>query len=72
MKLAYQACDQLGKVVTGTIDAGSTSEAVDVLRGESLYVTTISAVDQEDTPQSATNKARTGRARNVKKTLMMF
>ena len=72
MKLAYQACDQLGKVVTGTIDAGSSSEAVDLLRGDSLYVTTISPVGQSDTPQKTTKKAHTGRARNVKKNLMMF
>ena len=72
MKLAYQACDQLGKIVTGTIDAGSTSEAVDVLREESLYVTTISEVVQEGAPQTVSNKACIGRPRNVKKTLMMF
>lgn len=72
MKLAYQACDQLGKVVTGTIDAVSTSEAIDTLRGESLYVTTISAVDETDTPQQATKKPRLGKGGNVKKNLMMF
>jgi len=72
MKLAYQACDQLGKVVTGTIDAGSTSEAIDVLRGESLYVTTISAANESGAVRNTAKKNGTGRMRHVKKNLMVF
>ena len=72
MKLAYQACDSNGKVVSGMIDAGDSTEAIERLRGEGKFVTSISAVTEGNAKQAGAAKVRTGRARNVKKNVMMF
>jgi len=48
MKLAYQGYDSKGKVVTDTIDAPTSDEAKQLLRGRGLFVTSIDPAGNEE------------------------
>ena len=64
MKLAYQAFDQSGRAVNGTIDSTDSQSATEALRQKGLFVTDISAAGSESHGRSAT--ARKGRAPKLK------
>lgn len=73
MKLTYQGCDQAGTTVSATIEAADSEEAVERLRREGLYVTSISPAADSDSVQSKSpRKARLRRGGGGKKSLMMF
>ena len=75
MKLAYQAYDNLGRLISDTIEAGSPDEATDQLRGQGLYVTRIMPRDStpkaSHKPTAAPRPRRFGRKRQLKN-LAMF
>ena len=48
MKLAYEAIDGAGKPVSGTLDAGDATDAVEQLRRQGLFVTRIAASGDAD------------------------
>jgi len=73
MKLVYQGCDRSGKSVSATIEAADSAEAVERLRREGLYVTTIAPVSEGDAARVQRKKTRRGRSGGGdKKHLMMF
>src|SRR5687768_3680459 len=43
MNFSYEAFDPAGKVVTGSVDASESSEAIELLRRQGLYVTQVEA-----------------------------
>ncbi len=73
MKLAYQACDRSGKTVANTIEADSSVDAVERLRHEGLFVTSINeAPAEQDKPSAAKPTAQRGGGRGNKKNVMAF
>lgn len=51
MRLAYEAYDRGGRLVTGSIDAASTREATERLYADGLYVTRLSGASDEAAPE---------------------
>ncbi len=72
MKLAYQASDQRGKIVTNTIEASDTAEAIERLRRDGLFVTEIAPATGKESTSPAKKKPRARRSGSSKKNLMMF
>jgi len=60
MRLAYQAIDPAGALVSDVLDAGSVEEASDVLRAKGLFVTEI-APESAASAKKARAKSGTGR-----------
>ena len=76
MKLAYQAYDKSGKVVSGTIEAMDRNQATDQLRRRGLFVASMEQSIADSMPaacsaQSSPPGHRTGRGRRLKN-LAMF
>lgn len=72
MKFNYQACDQSGKAVSATIEAADSAEAMERLRREGLYVTSVSPAPEGQSTAEPKRKSKWGGGGNVKKNLMMF
>jgi type II secretory pathway component PulF len=69
MNYAYTAYDKSGKVVSGTTEAGSSSEAGDKLRHDGLFVTQIAQADSgapASAPSSGRARGAGGRTRRLK------
>jgi type II secretory pathway component PulF len=67
MKLAYDAIDKAGKVVRDVIDASDTSEAIETLRRQGLFVTEIrEASAAGNSAVGSTGKPAIGRGKRLK------
>src|SRR5687768_13172185 len=71
MTFHYEAFDPAGRVVTGTIDAGDTSEAIELLRRQGLYVTQADAAAVTVKVDPHRRRLRLGRGARLKN-LAMF
>ena len=60
MKLKYEAIDSQGKPVSDTVDAADAAEAIELLRGKGLFVTTITETGA--TSASAASSSAGGRS----------
>ncbi len=56
MKLAYEAYDRAGKRVRDVVEAVNANEATEKLRKEGMYITTIRAAGQGETPVELTGR----------------
>ena len=72
MKFAYQAFDTAGKAVTGSTEAADANEAMESLRRQGLYVTSVQAAsDAAATRADAPRRGSLARGRQLKN-LAMF
>lgn len=72
MKFIYQACDKTGKPVSNAIEASSTVEAIDLLRREGLFVTSVAPAGTDGPAPAAPGRARSISGHRAKKNLMVF
>jgi type IV pilus assembly protein PilC len=71
MNFAYEAFDPAGKVVNGSVDAADTSEAIEVLRRQGLYVTQVDVTSAGVAVNPHRRRRRLGRGARLKN-LAMF
>ena len=71
MNFAYEAFDAAGKVVTGSLDAADTSEAIELLRRQGLYVTQVDVSSAALAVNPHRRRRRLGRGSRLKN-LAMF
>ena len=75
MKFTYQAFDAAGKAVAGSTEANDSNDAMEALRRQGLYVTSVQPASDSATPlnyaRANTRRGRMGRGKQLKN-LAMF